>query len=112
VSLTFGGRTETGDGFGIPLIMRYVLQVARSTGEAVRILQRVPSHMSYNVLVLDGAGQHALVELAPLSVSHGLPEPASWQNMRRHPRPQQRRASSCFAHARPQLPPPALRTIG
>ncbi len=65
VSLTFGGRKETGDGFGIPLILRYVLQLARSVGEAVEILERVPSHMSYNVLVLDEAGRHALVELAP-----------------------------------------------
>lgn len=94
VSLTFGGRTEMGDGFGIPLILRYVLQIARTTAEAVQILQRVPSHMSYNTLVLDGDGQHALVELAPdrppkvtqrkLSTNHQKPD--DWPDYARRTR--------------------------
>ena len=84
VSLTFGGRKETGDGFGIPLILRYVLQVARNCSEAVEILERVPSHMSYNVIALDARGEYALVEMAPdrpvrvrrakLSTNHQQPE--------------------------------------
>ena len=84
VSLTFGGRKESGDGFGIPLILRYVLQIATSAADAVETLRRVPSHMSYNVLVLDGAGEHALVELSPdrpvkvtaakLSTNHQRPD--------------------------------------
>lgn len=65
LSLTFGGRRASGDGFGIPLILRYVLQVARSTSEAVKLLERLPTHMAYNVMVLDGSGDHALVEMAP-----------------------------------------------
>ena len=65
VSLTFGGRKAVGQGFGIPLIMRYVLEVCDTTEQAVAVLRRVPSHMSYNVTVVDRAGKFATVFLAP-----------------------------------------------
>jgi predicted choloylglycine hydrolase len=65
VSLTFGGRPEVGDGFGIPLVIRYVLEVCGTVDEAVRVLRRVPVHMSYNVTVLDRSGRWATVYLAP-----------------------------------------------
>ena len=65
VSLTFGGRKAVGKGFGIPLIMRYVLEVCDTTEQAVAVLRRVPSHMSYNVTVVDRAGKFATVFLAP-----------------------------------------------
>ena len=65
VSLTFGGRPQVGEGFGIPLVIRYVLEVCASTQEAMQVLRRVPVHMSYNVTALDAAGQRATVYLAP-----------------------------------------------
>jgi predicted choloylglycine hydrolase len=65
VSLTFGGRPQVGEGFGIPLVIRYVLEVCASTEEAVRVLRRVPVHMSYNVTAVDATGQWATVYLAP-----------------------------------------------
>jgi predicted choloylglycine hydrolase len=65
VSLTFGGRPQVGEGFGIPVVIRYVLEVCRSTEEAVRVLRRIPVHMSYNVTVLDASGQWVTVYLAP-----------------------------------------------
>jgi predicted choloylglycine hydrolase len=65
VSLTFGGRPEVGEGFGIPLVIRYVLEVCGTVEEAVAVLRRVPVHMSYNVTVLDRAGQRATVYVAP-----------------------------------------------
>jgi predicted choloylglycine hydrolase len=46
-------------------VVRYVLEVCASTEEAVRVLRRVPVHMSYNVTALDAAGQWATVYLAP-----------------------------------------------
>lgn len=52
-SLTFGGRREVGNGFGVPLILRYILQTCTTAKEAGEVLKRVPSHMSYNVTVLD-----------------------------------------------------------
>jgi predicted choloylglycine hydrolase len=65
LALSFGGRAIVGDGFGIPLVLRYALQVCRTTADAIALLRRVPSHMSYNVSVLDAAGAHAVVHLAP-----------------------------------------------
>jgi len=65
VSLTFGGRREVGEGFGMPLILRYVLESCDTTAQAISVLQRVPSHMAYNISVLDARGEHATVYTGP-----------------------------------------------
>ena len=65
LSLSFGGRRAVGEGFGVPLLLRYALEFCRSTQEAVDALCRVPTHMSYNVTVLDGAGHYKTVFIAP-----------------------------------------------
>jgi predicted choloylglycine hydrolase len=65
VSLTFGGRPQVGDGFGIPLVIRYTLEVCATVDEAVQVLRRMPVHMSYNVTALDRSGRWATVYLAP-----------------------------------------------
>lgn len=64
-SLTFGGRTISSKGFGIPLIIRYVLEMCADVQQAVEALRAVPSHMSYNVTVVDASGDWATVYLAP-----------------------------------------------
>ena len=65
VSLTFGGRQVVGDGFGMPLILRYILEVCETTSQAVQVLRRVPSHMSYNITLLDASGHFTTVFVAP-----------------------------------------------
>lgn len=65
VSLTFGGRQEVGTGFGVPLILRYILQTCTTAPEAGAVLSRVPCHMSYNVTVLDAQRQYLTAYLAP-----------------------------------------------
>jgi predicted choloylglycine hydrolase len=65
LSLTFGGRPQVGEGFGIPLVIRYVLQVCGTVEEATHTLSRIPVHMSYNVTALDRDGGRATVYLAP-----------------------------------------------
>lgn len=65
VSLTFGGRREVGDGFGVPIILRYILQTCETTAEAEDALRRIPCHMSYNVTVLDKARKYSTTYLAP-----------------------------------------------
>ena len=65
VSLTFGGRRAIGEGFGVPLILRYVLQTCETVAEAGAVLARVPCHMSYNVTVLDAARNYLTALLAP-----------------------------------------------
>jgi predicted choloylglycine hydrolase len=64
-SLAFGGRTAVAEGFGIPIVMRYVLEFAATVAEAVKILDRVPVHMSYTISLLDRKGRHATVFVAP-----------------------------------------------
>lgn len=64
-ALSFGGRNVNGPGFGIPLVLRYLLEVAQDTPEAVRLLQRVPVSMCYSVTLLDRRGQWATVFVAP-----------------------------------------------
>ena len=65
VSLAFGGRPTVGRGFGSPKIIRYVLEYAKDTPSAVDILRSVPSHMSYNVTLVDRTGAAATVFLSP-----------------------------------------------
>jgi predicted choloylglycine hydrolase len=65
VSLAFGGRKVSGTGFGIPLVVRYVLETCTTTEEACAVLVRVPVHMGYNVTVLDKSGKYATVYLNP-----------------------------------------------
>lgn len=80
ISLTFGGRQIVGDGFGVPLILRYVLQTCETAEEAGAALARLPTHMSYNVTVLDekrryltammGPGRPATITHAAVATNH------------------------------------------
>ena len=65
VAIAFGGRPVVGEGFGIALVVRYVLECARDAREALEILDRVPVHMAYNVAVADRTGAAAIVEVCP-----------------------------------------------
>ncbi|MFZ1750041.1 MAG: C45 family peptidase [Saprospiraceae bacterium] len=65
LSLTFGGRKEVGYGFGIPFILRYVLEFCDNTKEAVKVLKGIPSHMSYNITIVDRKGVTKTIMLAP-----------------------------------------------
>ncbi len=65
VSLSFGGRRALGEGFGVPIVLRYVLEFCASTREAAEVLARIPVHMAYNVTVLDARGDLATVYVAP-----------------------------------------------
>jgi predicted choloylglycine hydrolase len=65
VSLTFGGRRVVGDGFGVPLILRYVLQTCETAQEAGAALARIPTHMSYNVTVLDAKRNYLTAMMGP-----------------------------------------------
>lgn len=64
VALAFGGSSQVGKGFGITTILRYVLQTCANVEQALIVLQRVPSHMAYNITMADSSGQRASVELS------------------------------------------------
>jgi predicted choloylglycine hydrolase len=65
VSMSFGGRKIMGDGFGIPLILRYVLELCEDVAAATEILRRIPTHMPYNVTAVDREGAFAAAYLCP-----------------------------------------------
>lgn len=65
LSLTFGGRRIVGEGFGVPLILRYVLQTCKTAEEAGEALARIPTHMSYNVTALDKKRNYLTAMMAP-----------------------------------------------
>jgi predicted choloylglycine hydrolase len=65
VAISFGGRRQVGHGFGIGLVVRYLLQVATTTAEAVELAVDLPVQMSYNLAVIDAHGDRRVLHLAP-----------------------------------------------
>jgi len=65
ISLTFGGRQVVGDGFGIPLVLRYILEFCETVEQASAVLKRIPVHMAYNVTATDRSGKFITAFLAP-----------------------------------------------
>jgi predicted choloylglycine hydrolase len=65
VSLTFGGDRGVGEGFGIPLVVRYLLEVCDSVSQAWEALRRIPVAMSYNLTMLDSTGAAATAHVGP-----------------------------------------------
>jgi predicted choloylglycine hydrolase len=64
ISLAFGGRRATREGFAIPLVVRYLLELCETTAEAVDVLRRIPVQAAYNLTILDRAGAAATVYIA------------------------------------------------
>jgi predicted choloylglycine hydrolase len=65
VSLTFGGRKDVGDGFAIPLVVRYVLETCDTVAEAREVLTRVPVHAAQNLTLLDRSGEFLTAYVGP-----------------------------------------------
>src|SRR5664279_2577968 len=65
VSLAFGGRLGVGSGFGIPLVVRYLLEVCDTVADVRRVLTRTPVNAAYNLTALDAAGRHVTAFVAP-----------------------------------------------
>ncbi len=64
-SLTFGGSTAVGDGFAIPLVLRYVLEVCDTVPEACEVLARIPIHTTQNITLLDRDGDVRTAYVGP-----------------------------------------------
>ncbi len=65
VSLTFGGSRATGLGFGIPVVLRYLLQTCTTVAESRAALSRVPLNLAHNVTVVDARGEVMTAYLGP-----------------------------------------------
>jgi predicted choloylglycine hydrolase len=64
-SLTFGGRQSVGKGFGIPLVLRYLLETCADVPAATDALGRLPHQLSYNITLCDRTGAVSTVFVAP-----------------------------------------------
>jgi predicted choloylglycine hydrolase len=56
VALAFGGRNAHGRGFGITIVVRYLLETCDTVEQAIAALARLPIHAPYNVTLADRAG--------------------------------------------------------
>jgi predicted choloylglycine hydrolase len=65
VSLAFGGRRVAGEGFGVPLILRYLLEVCETVSDARSALERLPCHLAHTLTLLDGGGDVLTAYLSP-----------------------------------------------
>ncbi len=65
VSLTFGGRAVVGPGFGVPLVVRYLLETCSDVAGAVEVLRRVPVNLAHNLTLVDRAGAWMTAYLGP-----------------------------------------------
>jgi len=65
VSLAFGGRPVVGHGFGVPLVVRYLLQVCSNVDEARAVLARLPYHLAHTLTIVDAAGAFVTAYLSP-----------------------------------------------
>jgi predicted choloylglycine hydrolase len=65
VSLTFGGRRVLGDGFGIPVVVRYLLETCATVAEAREALAHVPVNLAHNLTLVDATGEAATALVAP-----------------------------------------------
>ena len=65
VSIAFGGRRGHGPGFGIALVVRYLLETCATVAQAAEVIARLPVHQSYNVTVVDAQGESVTGFLGP-----------------------------------------------
>ena len=65
VSLTHGGRQSSGPGFAIPLVVRYLLEVAGTVEEARAALDRLPVAAAYNLTLMDATGAVVTAFVSP-----------------------------------------------
>lgn len=65
ISLTFGGRVVVGGGFGMPLIVRYLLETCDAVADVREALVRLPTMQAYNLTLADASGAVLTAYLAP-----------------------------------------------
>ncbi len=76
-SLTFGGQKKVGEGFGAPLILRYLLETSSNVQEAKLKISQIPCHMAYNITLLDPSGDFTKVYLGPGRQATFVDDPVS-----------------------------------
>ena len=65
VSLTFGGRRVLGDGFGIPIVVRYLLEVCETVAQARETIARLPFSLAHNLTIVDREAEVLTAYVSP-----------------------------------------------
>lgn len=65
VSLAFGGRPVIGGGFGVPLVVRYLLEVCETVHDARAVLARLPYQLAHTLTLVDRNADVLTAYLAP-----------------------------------------------
>ena len=65
VSLAFGGRKVVGSGFGVPIVVRYLLETCATTEQARSTLRRLPYHLAHTLTIVDRNGDVCTAYLSP-----------------------------------------------
>jgi predicted choloylglycine hydrolase len=99
-SLTFGGRRAVGDGFGIPLVIRYLLETCETVAQARAALARLPVHAAQNVTLLDRTGAVVTACLSPDRRPEFSHVPAATNHQRTDDWPDYARAVRTFERER------------
>src|SRR6478609_3583442 len=85
VSLTFGGDRRVGDGFAIPIVIRYLLETCSTVAEARRALDRLPIAMSYNLTMVEIGGTAQTVRVGPGQAPEVRNQPCATNHRWHHP---------------------------
>lgn len=64
-SLAYGGSSQVAEGFGVTLVLRYVLEFCKTTQEAIEAFKRIPVNMAYNITLIDKWNHVVTLELSP-----------------------------------------------
>jgi predicted choloylglycine hydrolase len=112
-ALAFGGRPVHQAGFGITLIVRYLLETCTTVAEAIATLQRVPVNAPYNLTLADAYGEAATAYLGPdravgvaPAVATNHQERVEWEDYARATRTLERYAVLRSAYVDDFLAPP------
>ncbi len=116
-ALAFGGRPARGPGFGITLIVRYVLETCATVAEALAALRRLPVNAPYNLTLADAAGEAATAFLGPdrdvgvaVALATNHQEHVEWEDYAAATRTLERYAALHGARADDFLAPPLYAT--
>jgi len=93
VSLAFGGRRSRGEGFGIAIVLRYILETCETAAQALKVLRRVPVHLPYNLAILDRAGDWRTIFISPDREPEARREPYSANRQDANLRPEDTRVA-------------------
>ena len=100
ISLTFGGQRALGDGFSVPLVVRYLLEVCDTVAEAREKLATIPIHAAQNLTLLDRSGAFVTAYLGPDREPRFVDRPATTNHQERDEWPEYARAVRSYERER------------